>query len=218
MGPIAAAKSSPPLLVTRTTLNPERRSIRPARSGATHAIDVRGPSASAGDTLLEVQWAILHMRDMISAWRVLQGEVELKKDEWQSPTWEFEGELDSPPWTPEGPAVLLHLALGYALEPCSPVLRTFREGEEPLEPFAGELAAWNLCCLQLFNHIVEQATESKPDVAWRGSVRQACLPRPRPRTPATIRTIQGPRRYNIGGPGWGSKGVLPAERPIARRA
>lgn len=122
------------------------------------AVEVLGPMAETYDLLVEVQWAILLMRDFVAAWRALQGEINPAEHVWESPLWQARRDrLDSPPWTPEGPAVLLHLWLGEGLMPFSPTLRTFRPGEEPVALYADQVTAWNLCCLELFNHIVERA-------------------------------------------------------------
>ncbi len=121
-------------------------------------VRVRGEQAATNDTLLEVQWAIFFMRDMIAAWRSLDGDLDAATHEWECPLWEHRrNPLDSPPWTSEGPAVLLSLGLGEGLMPFSPHLRTFWPGEDPVGLFRGEATAWNLCCLELFNHIVERA-------------------------------------------------------------
>lgn len=110
------------------------------------------------DTLLEVRYAIFLMRDLIAAWRALQGDLDPTTHAWEFPLWAFRSRAsDDPPWEPDGPAALLHLASAWGLTPFSPYLRTFEPGEDPVPLFAGEAAAWNYCCMELFNHIVEQA-------------------------------------------------------------
>src|SRR4051794_34616143 len=99
------------------------------------------------------------MRDMVAAWRALQGELDPTAHSWESPLWKYRsGPLDSPPWSAVGPASLLHLGLGEGLPPFTPEVSVFEVGKAPQPPFSGEASAWNVCCMELFNHIVEQAT------------------------------------------------------------
>jgi hypothetical protein len=122
-----------------------------------YATDAVGLATNV-ETLVEVQWAILFMRDLISAWRVFQGEIDPAVHTWECPLWQHRnGPLDSPPWSPEGPAVLLNSGLGEGLTPFSPTVHHSYEGDQPVYLFAGEVPTWNLCCLELFNHIVEGA-------------------------------------------------------------
>ena len=123
-----------------------------------HAIESPGVTTSSFETLVEWQWAIRYVRDLITAWRVLHEEITVARNEWQAPLWDYVPEPPySPPWTPEGPGVLLEIGLLAGLHPFTPQVRKFWSGGEPYPLFKDEAVAWNVCCLELFNHIVEEA-------------------------------------------------------------
>ncbi len=124
----------------------------------------RRADAAVGDrgyhyaTRTEIRWGILYMRDLIAARRVLDGEIDSTKHAWESPIWGRTHKLDSQPWTPDGPATALAVALASGLKPYTPHLRTFRDvREQPIAPWGNRLDVWEVCCLELFNHIVEGA-------------------------------------------------------------
>jgi hypothetical protein len=121
--------------------------------------DSAPPEAASADTLVEARWAILTMRDTIAAWRVIQGELDAATHRWASPLWRYRNAAtDSPPWRDDGPASLLHIVLGEGLAAFTPTVEAFLPGRKPAPVFAGEAALWNVCCLELFNHVVERAT------------------------------------------------------------
>lgn len=120
------------------------------------AAEVRGING-VSDTLTEVRWAVLYMRDLIACWRVLQEGLDRATHRWEAPCWAGMRDLDSPPWTMEGPVAALSWALNEGLAPFSPHVRTFYEGAPPDDLWADGIGTWNLCCLQLFNHIAENA-------------------------------------------------------------
>lgn len=131
------------------------------------AVEVAGAVAASADTLIEFRWAILFMRDLVSAWLAVNDELDPTQHRWECPLWAYQaGPLDSPPWTPEGPAVLLHLAMSSALMPFGPQVRTFREGEAPV-PLFTDASSWHALCLELFNHMVEGAK-------YKTCVNEAC--------------------------------------------
>lgn len=126
------------------------------------AVEVAGPQASAADTLIEFQWAILFMRDLVSAWLAVNDKLDPTQHRWECPLWSHQKDpVDSPPWTREGPAVLLHLALSSALLQFGPQVRTVRPGNDgaPDAPIAlfSDVSCWHALCLELFNHMVEGA-------------------------------------------------------------
>jgi hypothetical protein len=110
------------------------------------------------DTLTEIRWAILYMRDLISARRAVSGEINAAEHQWEAPFWKGMHELDSPPWTANGPAATLSLALHVGLAPFQPRIDLVPEGTDQHQVFAGDdFGTWSLCCLELFNHILEDA-------------------------------------------------------------
>ena len=109
-------------------------------------------------TRTEIRWGILYMRDLIAARRVLDGEIDGTKHLWESPFWARTHKLNSQPWTADGPATVLATALAAGLKPYTPHLQTFHdEQKEPRALWVNRLDVWNVCCLELFNHIVEGA-------------------------------------------------------------
>lgn len=115
------------------------------------------PEGEFADTLTEIRWAILYMRDLITARRVIDQNLDPAAQDWQSPLWDGMHELDSPPWTHEGPTTTLSLALHVALGPYSPRLRVFTDDEPPPGEGNHDVGLWTVCCLELFNHILERA-------------------------------------------------------------
>jgi hypothetical protein len=71
--------------------------------------------------------------------------------------WELcDDPLESYPWA--DPASILHLVLGFALEPFSPTIIVFKTEDEPRSGTQlADYGLWNILCLELFNHIVEHA-------------------------------------------------------------
>lgn len=109
------------------------------------------------DTLVEFEWAILLMRDLITALQIVRGERDHETAVWQCPLWEFRRhELESPPWAEEGPRSLLETTLGVSLETFTPRL-SFQSGDGTAGPYSDLATAWHICCLEMFNHIVEAA-------------------------------------------------------------
>lgn len=122
------------------------------------AQDAPGGSVSA-DTLLEFQWAILLMRDLIAAWRALQGEIDAATHTWEFPAWGYENDsFETMPWDQDGPAILLERALEVGLRPFSPHLRLIHPDGPQAPTWGDDSSVWFKCCAELFNHIVEQAS------------------------------------------------------------
>ena len=120
---------------------------------ASEAVGVGGFS----DTLTEIRWAILYMRDLIAARRIVEEQLDPGTYTWQAPFWADMSDLDAPPWTPGGPATTLSLAMSVALAPYSPRIQVFADDDDN-EPGSGDITTWTLCCAELFNHISESAT------------------------------------------------------------
>lgn len=135
--------------------------VKELEAAIEQAVDVLGGEAGYVDTLFEVRVAILTMRDLIAAWRSLQGNLDPVTNTWESPRWRYETEYPrhSPPWSPEGPASFLSGTLDEGLAPFSPRLLTVRLDHDDVHSpmLGGELSTWNQCCGELFNHIVERA-------------------------------------------------------------
>jgi hypothetical protein len=121
------------------------------------ASEVTGGLHGFDDTMTEIRYAILFMRDLIAARRIVDDEIDHASHQWEAPFWKDWDELDSPPWTPEGPATVLSIGLGDGLAPFYPQLRTFSPGEELRANWWAEVGTWHVRCLELFNHIVEAA-------------------------------------------------------------
>jgi hypothetical protein len=110
-----------------------------------------------GETLDEFRWGALCMRDLVSAWQITLDNGKADTHRWESPVWEIaEHPVDDVPWaSPDGHLYLLACGLSFGVESFAPVVRTHRE--EAL-PIFDDHWAYEICCLELFNHIVEQAT------------------------------------------------------------
>jgi hypothetical protein len=110
-----------------------------------------------GETLDEFRWGALCMRDLVSAWQITQNKIKADTYHWESPVWKIaEHPLDDVPWkSPDGPSNLLASGLSFGLESFAPVVRTHRE---EVHPIFEDHWAYEICCLELFNHIVEEAS------------------------------------------------------------
>jgi len=102
------------------------------------------------------------LRDMTTAWRVLQGELDGSNAEWVTPCWSNAVESSVIPDAPEAHAELVLVwGLTHALQPFAPQLRL--SGEDGKLPeglrlgFGWTVPLYSVCCAELFNHIVEGA-------------------------------------------------------------
>jgi hypothetical protein len=113
------------------------------------------------------------LRDLTTAWRIIQSGLDAADAEWVTPCWANE-------WNPEAtPEVVLQLGLESGLRPFFPRLEFLdRVSSRPVDPlhtlrftatglgFSGEstskygyeIPLYSICCLELFNHIAEDAT------------------------------------------------------------
>lgn len=107
------------------------------------------------ETLVEVQWAIWTMRDLVACWRALSGEIDPFTHAWESPLRQGREPYEDF----DGPASFLAWTLWASLTEFSPRLFPIAPGEKRPPVFhAFSTGSWQACCLELFNHIVEEAS------------------------------------------------------------
>jgi hypothetical protein len=118
-----------------------------------------GLHVGMGETLNEFRWGALCIRDLVSGWRIAQGELDAETHRWESPVWEIAKHPgDEAPWeSPTGAASLLTAGLSFGMECFAPVVRSGWEEDREI-PIFDDHWAYEVCCLELFNHIVEHAT------------------------------------------------------------
>jgi hypothetical protein len=111
-----------------------------------------------GEPVDEFRWEAACLRDMVAAWRFVN---EGKEPErlwswvWGAPPPEFEASYEySDPLTLEGAAHLLARGLDVGLAAFHPYVQV---GGDAM-PYHGAVGFYQVCCLELFNHIVENAT------------------------------------------------------------
>ena len=106
-----------------------------------------------GETLIEFKWGATALRDLVAARRVVAGEIDPMDHAWESPIWDRvpQDGTEELPWEEDGAISLLTVGLNYGLDPFSPVLL---RGHESL---FSDVSLYHVCCLELFNHIVEEA-------------------------------------------------------------
>lgn len=114
------------------------------------------------ETLLEFSYGATWLSDLVTAWRWIGEDVEPAS--WRCPIWTdpLNGEDDGPPATKDEAAFFLETGLDLALSPFRPrVFRPAAPGKRPQlapkRPFSESIPTFFLCCLELFNHIAEQA-------------------------------------------------------------
>lgn len=121
------------------------------------AAKAAGVNVEQGESLAEFRWAAMCIRDLVAAWRVVAGDLNPLDHRWESPVWEHvpQGPTETVPWEEDGfgAASLLHMGLGYGLERFSPTILLGWE-KHPFDDYG----LYELCCLQLFNHVVEGAS------------------------------------------------------------
>jgi hypothetical protein len=120
-----------------------------------------GKHGFIAESLGEFLFGARCLRDLLTAWRVLSGQLERDEAEWVSEVWDELRDpteeimrLNSNPWETGGPERLLSGYLEDALSCFSPriqfdAFRPATPGESP--PLYATL------CLELFNHIIENA-------------------------------------------------------------
>lgn len=123
------------------------------------------------------------LRDMTNAWLVAKGDLDLDDVAWFCPCWEnsafpihvatdeskVTSELTSalrkqaPHYRKATPGQVLYYGMEDSLKPFSPTIRNFDDEmlarpDPRATPWDGELPLFSVLCLELFNHIVEEAT------------------------------------------------------------
>jgi hypothetical protein len=131
------------------------------------------------------------LRDMTTAWRVVQGELALSDAKWLTPCWanavsplKEKPKMAAPDWAPQEwepeavPEVVLQLGLQSGLRPFFPRLTFLGANGDTVNPlhvveydavgygstgkthagvYGEEIPLYSICCLELFNHIAEEA-------------------------------------------------------------
>lgn len=109
------------------------------------------------ETLEAFRFAATSIKDLVSMWRLAHEGVE--PAEWVCPVWTHAPPYDSPPSTPESAAELLDSGMSEALAVFHPAVVVDKPGGLPFDVAIREEASlFDICCLQLFNHIVENAS------------------------------------------------------------
>lgn len=94
------------------------------------------------------------LRDLLRAWRWIHDGVE--PTEWESPVWQSEDPEMPLPTDRSGAARLLRQGIRDGLAPFRPELRLGSSGNAAL-PYGGGQPFYYICCLELFNHIADNA-------------------------------------------------------------
>jgi hypothetical protein len=120
-----------------------------------------GPNAhySVVQSLAEFRWQAWCLRDLVRAWRWYRDGVIAEPKEWESPVWREADERMPVPDDRMGAAELLRQGIRSGLLPFHPELRiaTSEDDERWESLYGGGLPFYFICCLELYNHIAEQA-------------------------------------------------------------
>jgi hypothetical protein len=135
-------------------------------AGAPEKEDGRRWMSGLTETYAEFRWGAALIKDMTMAWRVARGELEVEEADWFSPIWEVIP-IGIDQWGhDQRERVLQFLGEGLrtGLKPFSPRL-THSPAEISVDPGPhshGEMIPlYCVMCLELFNHIVEEAEYRK---------------------------------------------------------
>jgi hypothetical protein len=107
------------------------------------------------DTLEDFRYGATSMRDLVAAWRWISERRKPKR--WECPLWEHTPSIDIPETRREA-AAMLDWHLSHGLVSFHPQLVMEDEVSTGMRRFTEDLPLYSLCCLELFNHIVEKAT------------------------------------------------------------
>ncbi len=107
--------------------------------------------SSLDETVTEFRYAVAWLRDLTTAWRVLRGELDVTKAQWAGLAW-GEGR----PNNPYGLGNFLRIGLPRGLAWIHPEV-VVEETSPALEIGRLDFFAFDICCLELFNHIAERA-------------------------------------------------------------
>jgi hypothetical protein len=144
--------------------------VAEAQAARARVVDIKAVEdglVSPPATIQEMRWAVRCMRDLVSTYRCLSEQRPTTDFEWANPliAYDLDGQRtgnSGPFWTTEGYDLpeFLSDSLEIGLRDVSPRL-VFRDDLQPekardwAEHFPFPL--WSVCCLELFNHIVEGA-------------------------------------------------------------
>lgn len=108
------------------------------------------------ESLIEFRWGATAIRDLVAARQVVAGDINPLDHAWESPVWTQvpQDGTEELPWEDGQTFALLQAGLNYGLETFTPALL-----EADQAPFP-TYSLYQLCCLELFNHIIEQASYS----------------------------------------------------------
>lgn len=113
------------------------------------------------ETIVEFRWGALCIRDLTSAWRCVRGDIGPEAVKWSNPiiAYSFEGRRDHRWWDRAEMADFISETFKVALSGLSP--RVIVDHDEPplplAENFSTGISLFAVCCLELFNHITEDA-------------------------------------------------------------
>lgn len=150
---------------------------------ATESLVAEGDSDPMAETAADFRLGAWCLRDMTTAWRVLSGDLDESSATWLTPCWSNSVDpIDAPPgWEePATPELVLSLGMADNLRPFAPTVNFSVEGHGIVDPrsywrtvekkvpyydspslpgaYGGEIPLFSICCLELFNHIVEGAS------------------------------------------------------------
>lgn len=109
-------------------------------------------------SLAAFRWQAWCIRDLLRAWRWLSEGLE--PDRWESPVWQSADPHMPIPDSPLAAGKLLAQGIRNGLSPFHPELRVGGREDDPhlLLPYGAAQGFYYICCLELFNHIAEEAT------------------------------------------------------------
>jgi hypothetical protein len=108
-------------------------------------------------SLAEFRWQAQCLGDLTRAWRWYRDGIETV--EWESPVWVSDDERIRLPHNRDSAGELLRQGIRSGLRPFHPELRIAVNEKDPRwgSAYGGGLGFYFICCLELYNHIVEDA-------------------------------------------------------------
>jgi hypothetical protein len=108
------------------------------------------------ESINDFRFGASSLRDLAAAWRWVNEGIE--PDGWACPAWDETPDLDGPPKTKREAATFLSWGVCEGLERLDlPDLLVTDEDEEPdLAVISADLPLYCICCLELYNHIIER--------------------------------------------------------------
>ena len=126
------------------------------------------------ETLMEFRWGAWALRDMTTAWRIFQGEIEEGEAVWEAPCWASSSNRFALPDDVDlghpHPGTLLDHGLRMALRPFSPRVTWLHSDSPAATPYgrgSESISLFSICALELFNHMCENA-------AYRRCANETC--------------------------------------------